>query len=611
MVLRKASVDDGEAAGERTSTVRAILRHYAPWRLRVIAVLVCSVLYGSLEALGIASLLPLLERLGEDGVGGTRANALITRLLTQSLGLVGLELTIPTILGAISLLFVLSAVAQFVANYLAASTSWLHRLRVTTQLFEAYGKAEWDYVLRQPIGTVLAHLNAETSNAAAFLKGGLQQVSHITFILVLLLAALVVSFELTGLAVLFFGVALAVILVSSNAVRKAGIAILEETRRLSRETNQYLHGYKTVRAYGAFDSAGERVHRAAELREQAQKKIAALDAFLGVFPELLLLLVILGVVLLARTTAGAGLSELGVVVALLFRIAQRAKNMRGFAQVGQALPGVLSLEEVAQELRRSRASRTSPEEPIRLEQQVRFNDVSYTYPSRPEQPALRHVNLVIRRGEMLGIVGSSGAGKSTLTGLLLGLLRPTQGHVLVDERPLSDIGELSWLDNIGYVPQEPFLLDATIADNIRFFRDASDEQVRNAAHQAQVDGFVQGLPNGYETLAGNNGVELSGGQRQRICLARALLTAPPLLILDEATSSLDTESETAIKEAIASLQHSITMVVIAHRLSTLDGADRIVVLEQGQVIEEGARAELAGASGTAYRRLLDLQTGRT
>jgi subfamily B ATP-binding cassette protein MsbA len=234
-----------------------------------------------------------------------------------------------------------------------------------------------------------------------------------------------------------------------------------------------------------------------------------------------------------------------------------------------------------------------------------FDDVSFEYD--PGVPVLKNISFDAPVGTTNALVGSSGSGKSTLTSLVSAFNRPMSGRILVDGHDLADLRLRDYRRNIGVVLQENFLFDGSIAENIRFGAPrATDEQVRAVASLAHCDEFVDRFDDGYETIVGERGVKLSGGQRQRIAIARAILANPRILILDEATSSLDSESEAQIQEGLAALREGRTTFVIAHRLSTIQSADQILVLEGGEIVERGTHEELL-ADGGRYRELYDRQ----
>ncbi len=252
--------------------------------------------------------------------------------------------------------------------------------------------------------------------------------------------------------------------------------------------------------------------------------------------------------------------------------------------------------------------RGTTQAPLRGE--IRFDHVNFAYPTAPDRRVLHDIDLHIRPGEHIAFVGASGSGKSTLANLMLGLYAPLDGRVLIDGRPQSE-WDMRWIRRqFAVVLQDSLLLSGSIIDNLRFARaDASDEEIRRAAREANAEEFIQRLPQGYATPVGERGVSLSGGQRQRLAIARAILRNPPVLILDEATSALDYESERLIQEALDRLSHGRTVITIAHRLSTIRNADRIIVLDNGRIVEEGNFATLS-ARGGPFARLVNAQTSR-
>ncbi len=236
---------------------------------------------------------------------------------------------------------------------------------------------------------------------------------------------------------------------------------------------------------------------------------------------------------------------------------------------------------------------------------VRYEDVSFSY--LPNEPVLRDCSVEIPHGSIIALVGTSGGGKSTLADLLVRYYDPTQGRITIDGHDLRDISLHSLRGLMGIVTQEILLFNISIRDNICYGKlDATDEEIEEAARIANAHAFIQALPLGYETRVGERGTRLSGGERQRIAIARAVLCNPQILILDEATSSLDSESEALIQEAISRLLRNRTTLVIAHRLSTIKQADRIYVVDKGRIIESGQHEQLLSKNGT-YRRLYDLQ----
>jgi ABC transporter fused permease/ATP-binding protein len=250
---------------------------------------------------------------------------------------------------------------------------------------------------------------------------------------------------------------------------------------------------------------------------------------------------------------------------------------------------------------------TGGERPTSVQGRVEFQEVRFAYPSRLDIPVLQGIDLELAPGEVVAIVGPSGAGKSTIAALLARMYDPQGGRVLLDGKELRSL-DPEWLrQHIGTVAQEPMLFATSVADNIRYGRmDATEAEIEAAARAANAHEFISRFPEGYRTLVGERGVQLSGGQKQRIAIARAVLKDPRLLVLDEATSALDAESEHLVQEALERLMKGRTTLIIAHRLSTVAGADRVLVLEGGQVVQSGDHTTLMGQDGL-YRRLVERQ----
>jgi ATP-binding cassette subfamily B protein len=281
-----------------------------------------------------------------------------------------------------------------------------------------------------------------------------------------------------------------------------------------------------------------------------------------------------------------------------------------FSQVQRTLGATQRVRELLNETLEIPAAtpRDGQAAPFHLAGDVRFEEVTFSYPSRKELQVLRGVSLHARAGERIALVGPSGAGKSTIVSLLLRFYDPNGGRILIDGKDAREYELLEFRRHIAMVPQDVLLFGGSIADNIAYGRtDAGQAEIEAASRKANAHAFITGFPQGYQTLVGERGIQLSGGQRQRVAIARAILKNPAILILDEATSSLDSESESLVQQALETLMERRTSIIIAHRLATVRTADRIFVIKDGVVVEDGTHGELVDREDGVYRTLSALQ----
>lgn len=329
----------------------------------------------------------------------------------------------------------------------------------------------------------------------------------------------------------------------------------------------------------------------------------ASQALLMTFIEFLIMYVAVRLWLQGIFTIGDFALIQGYLIALFIRLWNFGRIVRKFYEAYADANEVVEILETPHEVIDVRSAKT-----LRVKQgRIQFENVHFAY--RQTRKLLRGLDLTIEPGEKVAFVGPSGAGKSTLTKLLFRFFDLDQGRIRIDGKDIAKYTQESVCDNIALVPQEPVLFHRTILENIRYGRrNASNEAVAEAARKARCDVFIKDLPHGYDTYVGERGVKLSGGERQRVAIARAILKDAPILVLDEATSSLDSESEALIQEALDELMKGKTTIAIAHRLSTIMKMDRIIVIDQGRVVDTGTHETLKRKRGI-YKKLWDIQAG--
>jgi ABC-type multidrug transport system fused ATPase/permease subunit len=379
--------------------------------------------------------------------------------------------------------------------------------------------------------------------------------------------------------------------------------------KLTGTASEYITALRLVRSLGEEKQAEKHLHETSDRVRQSRVEMASMNSMFGTFTfvstQIFSLIVIAGGVILAIQ----GEISIGTLFAYITGLPVLLSPVQMFTQFSeQYFVGQESYHSIKELLDSTYVEEWSGRDrPAALRGEIRFVQVSFAYPSS-KRPVIRDFNLIIKPGEKIAFVGPSGSGKSTLANLMLGLYRPESGSILIDGIPQENMDMRWFRRQIALVMQESILLSGSVADNIRFARiQATDAEVREAALQANADEFIQKMPKGYQTLVGERGATLSGGQRQRLSIARAILRDPRILILDEPTSALDYESEKLIQEALDRLSRGRTVITIAHRLSTIKNCDRIIVLRQGEIVEEGTFDSLSQSEKGYFRELLEAQ----
>jgi ATP-binding cassette subfamily B protein len=465
---------------------------------------------------------------------------------------------------------------------------------------------------RTKSGEIVSRLTADTTQVKSAFGVSISIALRNAFLFLGALVLMVItSPKLSALVLIAIPVIVLPLVLSGRAVRRRSRAAQDRLADASAYAAEAVGAVRTMQAFGMESHTAARFATAAQEAFEAARLSTTMRALLTGTAIFLVSASVVGVLWYGAQDVLAGTMTAGRLSQFVLYAVFAASSLGQLSEVYGELAQAAGAAERLAEILATKPAIEAPTVPEKLPAQplgtVAFDDVRFAYPTRETQVALHGLSFALAPGERVAMVGPSGAGKSTVLQRLLRFYDPQGGRILVDGVPITAADPAAVRARMALVPQEPTIFASTVLDNIRYGRpDATEEEVRYAAKLASADGFIRALPEGYGTVIGERGVTLSGGQRQRIAIARAILKDAPILLLDEATSALDAESERKVQGALDKLMEGRTTLVIAHRLATIRSADRILVLDQGRIVEEGTHDALL-AKGGLYARLARLQ----
>ncbi len=574
-------------------------RVFGRYRWHVAALALFGFLSALLEGIGINAAIPLVSFF----MGAhSPAPDFVTRAIQGLFEFLHLPFSFRYLLGFILGLFVLRALSVVVFGYIRGWIGADFLGKESEDVLRRTLYASWPFLLKQKIGTVHNTLVRDIQQTGGLLGVISQVIQSFTGFLMYLLVAINISPTMT---LYTLGGGAALLLLARPFLRRSrtiGEQAAGEEKQFSQFLSEKIIGMKSIKAAGAERAA--LTDGAAHIR--ALRALTIRSAFIrsantSFFQPFAIVMVIV-LFLLTYHAPGFSIIAFGAGLYLIQKIFTYLESgQNAFQGISELLPYAQNVAAFKERLGEHREQGARGTRPFSFKDKLTFDHVSFSHTE--SKPVLADVNFSVKRGETVGLIGPSGAGKTSLADIILRLFRPTAGAVLLDGVPADDIAVEEWRKNVGYVSQDVFLFNGTLEENIRFYRsEVSFEDIVTATKQANIYEFIRELPEGFDTLTGDNGVMLSGGQRQRVALARALAGKPSLLVLDEATSALDSASEKLIQESIRALHGSVTVFIIAHRLSTIEHADRLFVLNRGRIVEEGTPAELLERPGSYFSK---------
>lgn len=582
-------------------------RLYWVYRWKIAALVVLGFAGSMLDALSIGILVPLFSFVLKET---SPSSDVISRTMFDVFDSFSLTPGLETLLVMICSLFILKAAITWTFDYARNRLMNSFILKNREALYAGLLSTEWSYLIEQKIGYLDNILMVDLKNAMGLFKMGVSIIATVATFLAYLIVAVSLSAPITITAFLFGFAALFLMKPTFSKARLYSKQAVELNKATGHFINESIIGLKSIKAAGAERGVAARAAEFFEkLKGLSQKTFLANSPTVVIEPLSVMYIAVVFAVSY-RVDPGLNVAAFLAIMFLVQRIFDFIKKIQAnFLGLSGDIPAaervIRFMDEIAAHGEADRGHA-----PFVMNEALEFRNVSFAY--RPGAYVLRNINFSVKRGEVAAVIGKTGEGKTTIADLVLRLLNPAEGSIFLDGRNIRDIKLSEWREHVGYVSQDIFLKNDTIAENIAFFDGAgpserlSKAELVEATKKANIYDFIQGLPRKFDTIVGERGIMLSGGQRQRIALARAFARKPKILILDEATSALDKESESLIEQSLERMRGELTVIIISHRLSFVARADKALLLEDGRVAEEGRPSELLKNRASQFSRIYHL-----
>lgn len=556
-------------------------RLYSGYITRIFLLAGLGIVAGLLEGVGISSLIPLFSLfVPDEAIVGN----MIESLFRGFFDLISVNMTAWSLISLITILFIFKAGVFVLFDYIRVKIVAGYEEKKRNEIYLAAVQARWSYVLSQKIGYLENVMMADASATVELLRNILFFILSITSLGVYVVFAIVIAPTITvlatGIGILLFVVFRPLL----RAVKRYASERVLFNKEVTHKVNEGVIGLKTIKTLGVEKQMTALLHSV--FRRLNHIRIRQ-TLFRSIATSTLQPLSIVFIGVLFALSVGDPAFSFGAFVVTIYLIQRIFAYFERMQVAVHAITAEIPhAHHVCAFLDATQKEKEDVQgtHPFHFEKELAFRDVTFRYPNTPT-PVLRALSFSIKKGERVGIVGVSGAGKTTVIDLILRLFFPESGMITIDDVPAQDVRLDQWRERVGYMAQDPFLMNDTIRNNIAFFHNLAEAEVIDAARRAYALEFIGKLPNGLDTQVGDRGVLLSGGQRQRIALARVLARKPDIIVLDEATSALDTESEAFVNTMMQEMKETMTMIVVTHRQSQLAHMDRIIKIEHGFITE--------------------------
>ncbi len=579
------------------------------WQYRsgFLTMLIFGLLTGFFGSIGIGAIIPLFAFLINKRGDGISSDDFITVKLNNFFEVFHIENQLFFLMSIIVVLFVLKALSTYWATYVNEKVSADYEKQTRGDLFQKTMEADWPYLMEQKTGHLESVLMNDVYGGVSILQNISTIIMTATSLIMYAFVAINISASIT---LITLGLGIILFLFSKPLfykIRKTAHDLSIASREINHHVSQHMIGSKTVKATSSESEVIKTSRHLFEDLSRMRVTIALYNKAPGTFLEPIGLIFISFIfIFYYYTNSDFNIASFAAIIYLVQKKFSFMQSIQAkLNNINEALPQLKNVYD----FRNAAITHKETDDKINdfsFSNKLELKNISFSYDGT--RKILSEINLSVRKGEMIGLIGPSGAGKTTLVDILLRLFKPGAGEILIDGRNIFEINIKNWRKKVGYVSQDIFLLNDTITNNIRFYNnEATEQEIIKAARMANIYDFVQGLPQKFDTIVGERGVRLSGGQRQRIILARTLARKPEILILDEATSALDNESEVLIQKSIEDLKRTTTVIAIAHRLTTVMNSDRLIILENGKITEEGSPVELLENKDSYFYKLYNIR----
>jgi len=571
-----------------------------------VLIIALGLLSAVLEGIGLTFIIPIIELIQSEGPV-TQADGLAGVFVTLY-RTIGVPFTLEYIIGGVALAMSLRYTSSFVLHWFRGILQLSYERHLRRNLFESALETQMEFLDRKGSDNILNTIVTESKAASKVIKRFVKLFDLLLLTVVYFAIAMWISPALTLSAIVILGGLTFAVRRVFGSGYDLGDRVAEANEQLQRIAQAGMIGIRDIRIFNLDDEVFDNYLDALEQYTRSKVTIRRNRAAIRQFQNLVVAVFVFALIYVALTFTSLTFGELGLFLFVMFQLGPKLSGMnKRFYKVEENLPHLVRTQQFMRELEQweelREGSRPVPDAVVTIE----FDDVTFSYTD--EEVVLRGVDFRLAKDEFVGFVGQSGAGKSTIVSLLARYYEVDSGQVYANGEPIDEMDASEWRQRVAVVRQDPYVFNDTLRYNLTVGnREASRAEIDRACEIAKVDEFIHDLPNGYDSELGDNGVRLSGGQQQRVALARALLKDADLLILDEATSDLDSNLEKEVQSAIEAMERDYTMIAIAHRLSTVENADRIFTMEDGRISEQGKHGELVEKNGK-YAELYAIQSG--